>query len=230
MSENYSPEDQPTRQRPSLKGQRPASERIPGTPRPEAGTAQQTGADRAGTKRRRSGEGTGLAVPWWAFAVVIMVVAGLTCGLWGFVLMSRGDTSASAGPTPTPIFVVITATPTLGPSSEEMTLTPDTEQLPPQGAATDIPLPGLTQTAGSTVAIQVGHTVTIIGTEGDGLSIRQGPGLDFVTFFIGYDGEIFLVQDGPREADGYVWWYLVDPNDADRSGWSVTDFLEVVNP
>src|SRR5689334_7115379 len=58
-------------------------------------------------------ESSGLYVPWWGFVLVILAVAGLTCGLWGVVLISRGDGATSVRPTHTMIFVMITPTVTL---------------------------------------------------------------------------------------------------------------------
>ncbi len=135
-----------------------------------------------------------------------------------------------AGPTKTAIIVVITATPTLGPTpGGEVTPTPPgdgsggTVPTPP-GVATPTP----TQERGE---IQLGSTVEITGTEGEGLIIRQGPGRNYAFFFVGYDGEIFIVEDGPREGDGYIWWYITDPLDPNRSGWAVQDFLQpIVSP
>jgi hypothetical protein len=43
--------------------------------------------------------------------------------------------------------------------------------------------------------------------------------------FLGYESEVFLVTDGPKNADGYIWWYLTAPYDESRSGWAVADYL-----
>jgi hypothetical protein len=48
---------------------------------------------------------------------------------------------------------------------------------------------------------------------------------------LGADSEVFRVNDGPRQADGLTWWYLVGLYDASRHGWAVSNFLAVVkNP
>jgi hypothetical protein len=170
-------------------------------------------------------------VPWWGFALVILAVAAITCALWGFVLMNRGEPASGVGPTPTPIFVVITATPTLGSAPGE---TPT-----PPGAGTpsgDTPVPptveltDLTPSATPSVPVTIGSTVVIAGTEGDGLAIRQGPGLSYSYFFVGNDGDVFTVEDGPRDADGHTWWYLTDPSDANRAGWAAESYLVVLQP
>jgi hypothetical protein len=76
--------------------------------------------------------------------------------------------------------------------------------------------------------IALGNYVQINGTEGQGLRIRSEPGLNGEFEFLGYDAEVFIVKDGPREADGFVWWYLVAPNNENRVGWAAADFLSYV--
>jgi hypothetical protein len=141
--------------------------------------------------------------------------------------MNRGDVVVGVGPTPTPIFVVITATPTLGPAPGEASPTPDgggvntpsvTEFAP--GAASPTP--------DESLPILVGSLVEVFGTEGDGVAVRQGPGLSYSFFFVGQDGDRFNVEDGPRDGDGYTWWQLTDPNDPNRAGWVVENFLRVI--
>ena len=39
------------------------------------------------------------------------------------------------------------------------------------------------------------------------------------------EAEIFIVKDGPIEADGYTWWYLLGPFDETRNGWAVSNYL-----
>jgi hypothetical protein len=83
------------------------------------------------------------------------------------------------------------------------------------------PTPALT-------GIALGNYVQITGTEGQGLRMRAEPSLNGESVFLGYDSEVFVVQDGPREADGFVWWYLVAPYDETRVGWAAADFLTYI--
>ena len=76
--------------------------------------------------------------------------------------------------------------------------------------------------------IAIGGYAQITGTAGEGLRIRSEPGLAGEPVFLGFDTEVFLVQDGPREADGYIWWYLVAPYDDARAGWAASDFLTYI--
>ena len=75
----------------------------------------------------------------------------------------------------------------------------------------------------------IGLYAQVLGTEGDGLRLRAGAGLDQEPLFLGLDGEVFLIIDGPIIVDGYTWYYLSAPYDEERKGWAVTDFLEVIN-
>jgi hypothetical protein len=70
--------------------------------------------------------------------------------------------------------------------------------------------------------------VQISGTGTDGLRIRSAPGLNSDTVFRGEESETFIVKDGPQQADGYTWWYVVAPYDSSRAGWAAANFLAVV--
>lgn len=77
--------------------------------------------------------------------------------------------------------------------------------------------------------IRVGLFVQIFGTGGDGLRLRREPGTNTDILFLGYESEVFKVVDGPKEADGFMWWYLTAPYDEKRSGWAASRFLRVID-
>jgi len=181
-------------------------------------------------------ESSGLYVPWWGFVLVILAVAGITCGLWGVVLINRGGAATSIGPTPTLVFVVITPTATVDAGGQGPLVITST---PPDNGPTIAPTaaspaggptaaPGSGTTATQSIPIALGVTIQVSGTEGDGLTVRQGPGKDFTGVFVANDGDKFVVKDGPRQADSFIWWYIVDPADQNRFGWAVQDFMQVV--
>lgn len=97
--------------------------------------------------------------------------------------------------------------------------TPSQAPVSPTPPPTNTPLPG-------TIALNT--FVQISGTEGDGLRLRASPGLSSDPLFFGNESEVFLVTDGPAQADGYTWWYLTAPYDQTRSGWAVATFLVFV--
>lgn len=82
---------------------------------------------------------------------------------------------------------------------------------------TPTPLPG---------ELAINGYVQISGTEGEGLRLRDAPGLSSEPLFLGFDAEVFQITDGPQEKDGYTWWYLIAPYDDTRSGWAAEAFLE----
>jgi len=79
-----------------------------------------------------------------------------------------------------------------------------------------------------TIGVAINNYVQVTGTNGEGLFIRSEPGTDGEPVFLGYDSEVFIVRDGPQEADGYSWWYLVAPYDETRAGWAAADFLSYI--
>jgi hypothetical protein len=100
----------------------------------------------------------------------------------------------------------------------------------PTGTSSAPPTPTIDPFASPTppAGIAVGNYVQITGTGGEGLRIRAEPGLDGAFQFLAYDSEVFIVKDGPREVDGYTWWYLTAPYDDTRTGWAAADFLTYV--
>ena len=76
-----------------------------------------------------------------------------------------------------------------------------------------------------------GALVQVSGTGGEGLRVREAPGLNSKILFLGLESEVFTVKDGPQEVDGYTWWYLAALYDESLAGWAVSDFLVVIqNP
>lgn len=151
-----------------------------------------------------------LATRWNGWVALGAVgIALVLCLLWAGVVWLTLPRGGQA-PTATAELVVIaapTATATLSP-----------EEMP-----TATPTPPVTIDG-----IGVGVYVQITGTDGDGLRLRSGPGTDQPPVFLGMDAELFQVQDGPKMADGFTWWYLVAPYDQNRKGWAASKYLAVV--
>lgn len=97
---------------------------------------------------------------------------------------------------------------------------------PPSPTPTETPMP---QVAADPSSISIGGLVEVVGTEGDGLRLRQDPSTNGTILALAGESEVFTVQDGPVEADGRTWFYLVSPSDPARSGWAVADFLRSAN-
>jgi hypothetical protein len=75
--------------------------------------------------------------------------------------------------------------------------------------------------------IAVGSIIEVFGTEGDGLRLRASPGTGGAIQVLAGESEVFAVQEGPVEANGRTWFYLVSPSDPARAGWAVTDYLRL---
>jgi hypothetical protein len=132
----------------------------------------------------------------------ILLFVGVLLLLW----FTRPET-----PTTPPAAVILNVTP--APTGTQALPTPST-------------MPIATDTPGSTGALSINQYVQVTGTGGDGLRLRAAPGLNGEIKMLGSEGEIYRVQDGPQQADGYTWWLLVDPDDETRQGWAVADFLQ----
>jgi len=77
----------------------------------------------------------------------------------------------------------------------------------------------------------LGAYVQVTGTSGEGLRLRDQPGLGSKILLLSSEAEVFRIDDGPQEIDGYTWWYLVGPFDENRKGWAVSNYLTVIqNP
>jgi hypothetical protein len=155
--------------------------------------------------------------PWLtARASLLWIAGGAVVGLvvlvTGLVVLPLVGTNPAAL-APTAVLTVIpypseTPTPTV-------TLTPE-----PTEEATPTSTPPAS--AGS---FTVGQWVQIEGTEGDGLRLRDTAGLAGTVLLVALESEVFEVREGPQQADGYTWWFLVNPYDSSKRGWGVDNYL-----
>lgn len=74
----------------------------------------------------------------------------------------------------------------------------------------------------------LGYPVIINNTGGDGLRIRNAPGLDSTPLFLGNEGEGFQIIEGPALKDSIIWWRIESVSDPNRAGWAAQDYLVVV--
>lgn len=143
----------------------------------------------------------------------ILVALVLSVGLWLLLNATRGDMHR-VGPATAVLNVIevpyATMTPIIPTQTSDVTSSSDVPPSPPPGD------------------ISLGITVQITGTGGDGLRLRSSPGLDGKVLYLGFEGEVFQVLEGPQEADGYTWWYLSAPYDEKVQGWAVSNFISVL--
>jgi hypothetical protein len=142
----------------------------------------------------------------------IVVASLLIASTLGLLLATRSP-KAAAGQVTAALTLIAANTPTPVSVAGQST--------PAPGAETQMPTP-------PPGVIAVGAYVQIVGTGGDGLRLRDQAGLSAQVLMLGSEAEVFRVQEGPKEADGYTWWYLVGPFDSSRRGWAAVNFLQVV--
>jgi hypothetical protein len=144
------------------------------------------------------------------FALVVFAV------LVGLLWSSRGNMGSQMPATA--ILSVIDA-PTETPIAPAVTATPVTSPTPTQ----------LEPVQSDNIAI--GNYVQVSGTGGEGLRLHQTAGISSDIRYIAIEAEVFIVKDGPVDADGYTWWLLQDPYSENATGWGAANYLVVVqNP
>lgn len=96
-----------------------------------------------------------------------------------------------------------------------------TQPATPAPTPADTPAPG----SGGPRPFSPGQLVSISGTAGEGLRLREGPGLDSPVRLVALENEVFEVVEGPVAADGYYWWQVTNPFDRSTQGWAADTFL-----
>jgi hypothetical protein len=115
------------------------------------------------------------------------------------------------------------------PQVSAITSIPASTSTPRPAPGSDGSLPEENGSPADTSGIALELYVQISNTGGDGLKLRSGPGTSSPARFLGKEGEVFLVKDGPRIADGFTWWFLVTPYDEHRSGWAASEYLLLID-
>jgi hypothetical protein len=133
---------------------------------------------------------------------ILMLAILLSLGYWLPIVVGVADAPAVVTRIPPP-----TLTPTPRPTLQP-TATPSTAA-----------------GAGASRSFTLGELVVIRGTGGQGLRLRNSPGLASPISLLGLDSEVFEVRGGPEYVDGYQWWFLVSPYDSSLQGWAAADFL-----
>jgi hypothetical protein len=161
-------------------------------------------------------------IPWWLLAIVAAFFGIAALALAAFALSTRpareGVPAASA------TAIVVTAPPPLAPPAFAPTgaaaLTPASTPAPTVTSPPPPPPPG---------EVKVGSYVQVVGTAPEGfLNLRAEPSLSGRVNYLALEREVLQVQAGPAEADGFVWWYLVDPATNTKFGWGVQNYLQAV--
>ena len=117
-------------------------------------------------------------------------------------------------------------------ASPDLTVIPypsDTPTATPTATPSTTPEASPTATPPAAGSFQMGDLVQVQGTQGDGLRLRTAANLNAEIRLVALESEVFEVQDGPVEADGYMWWFLVNPYDSSMRGWGVANYLRAAD-
>jgi hypothetical protein len=182
---------------------------------------------RAPASRSRRVSESGLYLPWWSLVVMVVVVGFVAFGL--LLTISTLNQPQALG-NQTPRIQMITSQPTLSQDfasggaavPQNFFPTPIPQVYPTPTVPLPTPVPSPTIPPGN---FMIGATVQVVGVESSGLNIRSAPGYEGKPQALAYDGEVFVLVDGPQTADGLEWWHIDDPDDPNRSGWAARNFL-----
>ena len=72
--------------------------------------------------------------------------------------------------------------------------------------------------------------VEVFGTQGEGLRIRESPGLEAPILILGLESEVFEIVEGPVSVDGLSWWRIANLYDLAEAGWAADSFLRSFEP
>ncbi len=195
----------------------------PGAPRPMPPAPSGTSTL---PPRRRRRQDSGLYLPVWSVALMLLIVFLAAFALFGLVLSLGGNSAPSSQPR----IVIITAIPSETPVPGAQPTTgafsaPPTALVAP-GALPTFALEGPTLPpvilSPTPIPILVGTTVVV---DVASLNVRAAPGTDQELLFMAPEGTLFTVTEGPQSATGYTWWRIQNPADPQQTGWAAAQFL-----
>lgn len=168
---------------------------------------------------------SGLYLPWWSLVVMVGAVGFMAFGLlWVVSAFSDPQTPGDQ----VPRVQLVTSQPTLSqafaPAGGVGFPTAIPQVFPTATLPLPTPIPSPSMPPGEFV---IGASVHVVGVESAGLNVRADPGYGGTLRFLAYDGDIFVLVEGPREVDDLEWWQIEDPDDPDRTGWAVRNYLMI---
>jgi hypothetical protein len=150
----------------------------------------------------------------WVIVLISSVFVVVCSGLWAYILVTRTNVQALATPTVVVAVQTVNIPVTLVPSPTPLQIS--TPVLEPTITATPPPSDG---------TVSIGQMVQVHNTGGDGLRLRDQAGLAGNVVYLALDSEVFRVEEGPVEKDGFLWWRIVAENNDKQKGWAVENFL-----
>jgi hypothetical protein len=154
-------------------------------------------------------------LPPWALVAILVALVILICA--SLVLIIRAIRGGGKEETPTPLPAITAAA---SPTATVMLLTPTSAITPTNTVVLPIETPEPTQLP---TEIGPGTLVIVQGTVDQGLNLREQPTTYARIVDNAPEDTVLTVLEGPREADGYVWWRVRTPNGTE--GWGADDWL-----
>lgn len=183
--------------------------------------------------KARSRRDSGLYLPLWSLALMVLVVIAIVVG----VILLFLNLGGRPAPEREPVLLIDTAVPTLRPNA--FPISPATSTIPPDvdpnlldviPSAPPIILEGPTlfiPTLSPTPRpIEIGVIVLVTDVGDQELNIRNEAGVTNSTVvFRSPENTRFMIVDGPRQGDGLTWWQIQDVLDPSRVGWAASNYL-----
>jgi hypothetical protein len=184
---------------------------------------------------------SGLYLPAWSVAAMLVVVLTLAGGII-LLVYSLGGRAAPAGAPRVEIITAVPSTTPLPPEPGEIVVLLPTPTAFAPGAAIEVPAFQLEGPALPTAnisptpdTIAVGKIVEVINVGESELNVRSDAGTSNGIVFTSPEGTAFEVINGPKSADGLIWWNVRLVANPSQVGWAAEnngeqDLLRVAPP
>jgi hypothetical protein len=158
-----------------------------------------------------------VTLPPWALLAILVGILILLCG--GLIMIVQAIRGGKDAETPVAASTTMATKTAAAPSA---TWTP--RAVITQTATPTVVLPiSVTLEPPAFTEIAPGATVVVQGTLGNGLNLREQPSTYSKIVANLKEATTLTVLEGPREADGYVWWHLKTADGKD--GWGAANWL-----
>lgn len=158
-----------------------------------------------------------LALPPWALLAILVAGVILLCVLLVLIVQAIRGGDERGEPTP-----AATVTAAVTPSATVALIVPTLAVTPTDTVVLPVITPEETPSSGK---MAPGALVNVAGTAGGGLNLRQQPSTYAKVMINAKEGTVLTVLEGPKEADGYVWWMVRAPDGTE--GWAAENWLEL---
>lgn len=214
----------------------------PRTPKPTENVQRVSGREPQPQPPRapRSPRESGLYLPLWSLALMLLVVMGISFAVVMLVLALGNNDATATPPEGDPVVLVLSPQATFTPVTiDETQAILATPTLPPQvEALTQNTPPGALALQGPTLEavvftptpppISIGVNVIVDGVGQNELNVREVPGVQGTSvLFRAPEGTAFNVIEGPAQADGFTWWRIQSVSNPNQSGWAAANYLLV---